>query len=70
MPHEYVIYVRIKESSGTLIVYLYVNDLIFTHNNPKMLGDFKQAMIKEFEKKNIGLRIYYLGIEIKQGEDG
>ena len=27
-------------------------------------------MIKEFEKTNIGLMIYYLGIDIKQGEDG
>jgi hypothetical protein len=26
-------------------------------------------MIKEFEKTNIGLMIYYLGIKIKQGED-
>jgi hypothetical protein len=44
-------------------------DLIFTGNNPKMLGDFKQAMIKEFEMTDIGLMSYYLGIEIKQGED-
>ena len=41
MPHEYAIYVKIKESSDTLIVYLYMDDLIFTHNNLKMLGDFK-----------------------------
>jgi hypothetical protein len=34
-----------------------------------MFKDFKQAMIKEFEMMNIGLMAYYLGIEIKQGED-
>jgi hypothetical protein len=34
-----------------------------------MLRDFKQAMIQEFEITNIGLMTYYLGIEIKQGED-
>ena len=32
--------------------------LIFTENNTKMLGDFKQAMIKEFEMTNIGLITY------------
>jgi hypothetical protein len=34
-----------------------------------MFKDFKQAIIKEFEMMNIGLMAYYLGIEIKQGED-
>jgi len=34
-----------------------------------MFKEFKQAMIKEFEMMNIGLMAYYLGIEIKQGED-
>ena len=34
-----------------------------------MFRDFKQAMIKEFEMMNIGLMTYYLGTEIKQGED-
>jgi hypothetical protein len=68
-PFEYVICVKIKESSDTLILCLYVDDLIFTKNNPKMFEDFKQAMITEFEMTNIGLMSYYLGIEIKQGED-
>lgn len=34
-----------------------------------MLRDFKQAMIQKFEITNIGMMTYYLGIEIKQGED-
>jgi hypothetical protein len=63
--HKYTIYVNIKESGDTLIVCLYVNDLIFTGNNSKMFGDLKQAMIKEFEMMNIDLMSYYLGIEIK-----
>jgi hypothetical protein len=47
-----------------------VDDLIFIGNNPKMFEDFKQTMIKAFEMIDIGLMTYYLGIEIKQGEDG
>jgi hypothetical protein len=34
-----------------------------------MFGDFKQTMIKDFEMTDIGLMYYYLGIEIKQGEN-
>jgi hypothetical protein len=40
-PYEYAIYVKIKENDDTLIVCLYMNDLIFIGNNPKMFGDFK-----------------------------
>jgi hypothetical protein len=68
--YEYAIYVKIKESGDTLIICLYVDDLIFIGNNPKMFEDFKQTMIKAFEMIDIGLMTYYLGIEIKQGEDG
>jgi len=52
-----------------MILLLYVNDLIFIGNNLKMFGDFKQAMIKEFEIADIDHMTYYLGIKIKQGED-
>ena len=54
-PNEYAIYIKIKESSDTLIVYLYVDDLIFTGNIPKMFEDFKQAMTNELEIMDIGL---------------
>jgi hypothetical protein len=57
---------KIKKNDDTLIVCLYVDDLIFTGNNLKMFGDFKQAMVKEFEMTDNGHMAYYLGIEIKQ----
>jgi hypothetical protein len=58
-----------KENSDTLIVCLYVDDLIFIRNNSKMFGDFKKAMIKEFEMMNIDLMSCYLEIEVKQEEN-
>jgi hypothetical protein len=36
-----------------------MDNLIFIGNNPKMFGDFKQAMIKEFEMTDIGFMTYY-----------
>jgi len=39
--HEYAIYVKIKESDDTLTVCLYVDNMIFTSNIPKIFRDFK-----------------------------
>jgi hypothetical protein len=68
-PLEYVIYVKIKERGDIFIISLYVDDLIFIGNNPKMFEDFKQIMIKEFKMKDIDLVCYYLRIMIKQEKD-
>ncbi|XP_048613344.1 uncharacterized mitochondrial protein AtMg00810-like [Brassica napus] len=35
-----------------------------------MFEDFKMKMTKEFEMTDIGLMSYYLGIEVKQEENG
>ena len=35
-----------------------------------MFEEFKKAMIKEFKMTDIELMSYYLGIEVKQKEDG
>ena len=49
-PNEYALCAKVCENGDTLFVCLYVDDLIFTSINPRMLGDFKQAMTSEFEK--------------------
>jgi len=51
-----------------LLICLYVNDLIFTGNNARMIQKFKDFMIREFEMTDIRLMSYYLGIEMKQEE--
>jgi len=33
----------------------YVDDVIFTGSNLKMIGDFKHIMMKEFEMTDLGL---------------
>ena len=47
-----------------------MDDLIFTGSNPSMFDDFKKTMATEFEMTDIGLMAYYLGIEVKQKEEG
>ncbi|OMO69396.1 Integrase, catalytic core [Corchorus capsularis] len=68
-PYEHALYIKVS-GSGILIVCLYVDDLIFTGNNPKMFEEFKRAMNREFEMTDLGLMSYYLGIEVKQMEEG
>lgn len=69
-PHEHVLYAKVNENGDVLFACLYVDDLIFTGNNPKMFEELKKAMAKEFEITNIGLMAYYLGIEVKQMDGG
>ncbi|KAG6404541.1 hypothetical protein SASPL_136790 [Salvia splendens] len=67
--HEHALYVKSK-GNDVLIVCLYVDDLIFTGNNLSMFEEFKKVMTDEFEMTDIGLMAYYLGVEVKQLEDG
>lgn len=61
----------IKESDGKIIiVVLYVDDLIFTVNDDFLIVDFKEVMKSEFEMTDFGLLRYFLGIEVKQIENG
>ena len=54
-PHEHALYCKVHENEDILIVCLYVDDLIFTGNNPSMFEDFKKAMARGFEMTNIRL---------------
>ncbi|KAK3028014.1 hypothetical protein RJ639_040013 [Escallonia herrerae] len=69
-PHEHALYVKMNGKCDILIVCLYVDDLIFTGKCAKMFVDFKEEMAEEFEMIAIGLMSYYLGIEVKQRDDG
>jgi hypothetical protein len=60
----------VRKNVNILLVCLYVDDLIFTGNNPSMFEYFKKAMTQEFEMTDIGLMSYYLAIEVKQMEKG
>jgi hypothetical protein len=51
-----------------LIVFLYVDDLIFTGN--LSIDEFKTAMKTEFEMTGLGMMKYFLVIEVNQYEDG
>lgn len=65
-PYEHTLYIKFKPDEDILIVCLYVDDLIFTGNNPKLIFEFREAMISQFEMTDLGLMSYFLGIEVSQ----
>ena len=54
------LYTKVDEQGKMLIVFLYVDDLIFTGDFG--IKDFKIVMESEFEMTNLGLMKFFLGI--------
>jgi hypothetical protein len=61
-PYEHTLFVKIRDKGELLIVWLYINDLIFTGNDGVMFMEFKKSMMIEFEMSNLGMMHYFLGI--------
>ncbi|KAI3516558.1 hypothetical protein L1887_15477 [Cichorium endivia] len=67
-PQEYSVYTRMKEGN-TLIIGVYVDDLLVTGSSPNDVKEFKKEMNAKFEMSDLGLLTYYLGIEVSQHEN-
>jgi hypothetical protein len=61
---EATLYVKCK-GDNLLIVSLYVDDLLITGGNAKLVEEFKREMMKIFEMTDLGLMTYFLGMKIK-----
>ncbi|XP_042756658.2 retrovirus-related Pol polyprotein from transposon TNT 1-94 [Lactuca sativa] len=66
---EYSVYTRTKNGSS-LIIGIYVDDLLVTGSNPENIKEFKKEMKARFEMSDLGLLSYYLGIEVNQQDKG
>ncbi|WVZ89817.1 LOW QUALITY PROTEIN: hypothetical protein U9M48_036175 [Paspalum notatum var. saurae] len=62
---EHALYTR-RSKEGTLIVGVYVDDLIVTGSLQQEIDRFKKEMAAKFKMSDLGLLSYYLGIEVKQ----
>ena len=63
-------FVKIRDKGKILMVYLYVDDLIFTGNCASMFEEFKKFMMSEFEMSDLGMMYYFCGIEVVQSGNG
>ncbi|XP_071729312.1 uncharacterized mitochondrial protein AtMg00810-like [Rutidosis leptorrhynchoides] len=68
-PFEHALYVK-KNKKKVLFIAVYVDDIIFTGNDEKIIQEFKEAMTKEFEMTDLGRMKYFLGLEITQKSSG
>ncbi|GKC94302.1 retrovirus-related pol polyprotein from transposon TNT 1-94, partial [Tanacetum coccineum] len=59
-----------KRSSNLIIVQIYVDDIIFGSTCQDMCDEFVKIMHDEFEMSMMGELNFFLGLQIKQMEDG
>ncbi|GAU31045.1 hypothetical protein TSUD_214810 [Trifolium subterraneum] len=69
-PYEPTLFVKQDTEGRMLIVSLYVDDLIYTRNDEKMFNDFKKSMKSKFAMTDLGKMRYFLGVEVKQADNG
>ncbi|XP_050909931.1 uncharacterized mitochondrial protein AtMg00810-like [Lathyrus oleraceus] len=59
-----------KIKNHTLLVQVYVDDIIFGSTNKELCEEFSSIMQGEFEMSIMGKMNYFLGLQIKQLKDG
>ena len=64
------LYLKKEGTHDSLILCLYVDDLIYTSTNPRMAEVFKKNMMKEYEMTDLGTMRYFLGIQVQQSDEG
>ncbi|BBH01567.1 multidrug resistance-associated protein 9 [Prunus dulcis] len=67
-PSEATLYVRTKEGVGTLIVSIYVDDIVYTGSSDEMVKEFKAEMMCKYEMSDLGLLHHFLGMGVTQTE--
>ncbi|WVZ90075.1 LOW QUALITY PROTEIN: hypothetical protein U9M48_036407 [Paspalum notatum var. saurae] len=60
----------LSHGGDTLIVQIYVDDIIFGGSSHALVSSFAEQMSREFEMSLIGELQFFLGLQIKQGLEG
>ena len=55
---------------GTILLLLYVNDMIITGDDLNGIQELKNFLSQQFEMKDLGHLRYFLGLEITHSTDG
>ena len=55
-----------KVGSHIIILFLYVDDLILTGSDPKLLNHVKTSLKKKFEMTDLGFLHFFLGLQVLQ----
>jgi hypothetical protein len=59
-----------KVGSHIIILIIYVDDLILTGSDPKLLNHVKTSLKKKFEMTDVGFLHYFIGLQVLQTNEG
>ncbi|GKD85549.1 putative ribonuclease H-like domain-containing protein, partial [Tanacetum coccineum] len=59
-----------RDNSDILLVQVYVDDIIFGLTKKSLCTEFKKMMHKKFQMSSMGELTFFLGLQVKQKEDG
>ncbi|GJY29360.1 putative ribonuclease H-like domain-containing protein [Tanacetum coccineum] len=59
-----------RDKGDILLVQVYVDDIIFGSTKKSLCIEFEKMMHKKFQMSSIGEIIFFLGLQVKQNEDG
>ncbi|GJW06536.1 putative ribonuclease H-like domain-containing protein [Tanacetum coccineum] len=59
-----------KQKGDTLLVQVYVDDIIFGSTKKELCIEFEKLMHDKFQMSSIGELTFFLGLQVKQKEDG
>ncbi|GJV25652.1 putative ribonuclease H-like domain-containing protein [Tanacetum coccineum] len=60
----------VRDKSDILLVQVYVDDIIFGSTKKSSCIEFEKMMHKKFQMSSIGELTFFLGLQVKQKEDG
>ena len=68
-PYDSTLFLR-HTNKGTILLPLYVDDIIITGDDLNGIQEFKDFLSQQFEMKDLGHLSYFLGLEITHSTDG
>ena len=57
-------------SAGTILLVVYVDDIVITRDDSKGIQELKFFLQKQFQTKDLGQLRYFLGIEVARSSEG
>ncbi|WJZ96775.1 hypothetical protein VitviT2T_015427 [Vitis vinifera] len=68
-PYDSALFLR-RTDKGTILLLLYVDDMIITGNDLSGIQELKDFLSQQFEMKDLGHLSYFLGLEITHSTNG
>nr|GFD07201.1 putative ribonuclease H-like domain-containing protein [Tanacetum cinerariifolium] len=60
----------IRQRGDSILVQVYVDDIIFGSSNPQLYREFEALMHEKFQMNDMGELNFFLGLQVLQKEDG